>query len=57
MPVHKNTDWCENEERGRAGPIRKESLFGVENRALETQLLPGDTDCRQLRRQITVGRK
>lgn len=57
MAVNKKSDWCENEERGLEGPIRKESLFGVENRALEAQLLPGDTDCRQLWSQITVGRK
>lgn len=56
-PVNKKCDWCENKERGSAGPIRKESLFGVQNRALEAQLLPGYTDCRQLQSQITVGRK
>lgn len=43
MPVNKKSDWCENKERGSAGPIRKESLFGFENGALEAQLLPGDT--------------
>lgn len=41
--VNKTCDWCENIERGSAGPIRKESLFAVVNGALEAQLLPGDT--------------
>lgn len=56
-PVNKKSDWSKNKERGREGPIRKGSLFGVQNRALEAQLLPGDTDCRQLRSQITVWRR
>lgn len=43
MPVNKKSDWWENKERGSARPIRKESLFRVENGALEDQLLPGDT--------------
>lgn len=49
------SDWCENQDRGSNGPIRKESLFGVENRALETQLLPGDTDCSNYEARLQWG--
>lgn len=55
--VNKKTDWRDNKERGSEGPIRNRSLFGVQNRALEAQLLPGYTDCRQLQSHTTVGRK
>lgn len=53
--VNKASHWRGNEGRGRRRA--NQFLFAVENRALEAQLLPGDTDFRQLGSEITVRRK